>query len=312
MDTELILKKYEKYCIGLIKSGIITLKDVEIQTKNICLASVIHDSANLRYVGKTGRRSIKQDKEICLAAIKPFSLDISIFSIGMLKIGLSNKNDVLKYVDNQTVDICLAAIAEDIEELSDIRNQTTYICCKAIEMNPFALEYIKNQTKFLIHYAIDINYNALQLVRNQTKDIVMYALKKSPEAIKYSNYQDDEICCIAIKSDISFLIYVINQTEKVCLFAVQKNPKAMKYIRKQTEDLCIKCLQITPKVFKYIRTQTAKICKYALVDEKNRSIAKYGLEFPTIHYQWNNVKDNYYFSNLKQKKKKLTDCIILF
>lgn len=52
----------------------------------------------------------------------------------------------LKYVKNQTYDICLTAIKQDASAFMYVKNQTDEICMAAVKLDERNLKYIKNQT----------------------------------------------------------------------------------------------------------------------------------------------------------------------
>ena len=79
----------------------------------------------------------------------------------------------LKYVENQTPEICLAAVKEDGESLYYVKNKTPEICLAALEQDDEALEFvplelIKETFKLAIKPKIDntniINYSRFEIM----------------------------------------------------------------------------------------------------------------------------------------------------
>ena len=50
----------------------------------------------------------------------------------------------MKYVKEQTLQICLAAIRRIGDALQDIKEQTPEICLAAVQQNGYALRYVKD------------------------------------------------------------------------------------------------------------------------------------------------------------------------
>lgn len=82
----------------------------------------------------------------------------------------------LRFVIEQTPDICLAAVNEYGEALKYVKDQTPEICLAAVRHNGYALQYVKEQTH----------------------EICLAAVKKDCEAIQYveERFLDDEIILV--------------------------------------------------------------------------------------------------------------------
>ena len=68
-----------------------------------------------------------------------------------------------------------------------INNQTEEVCMAAVKQNGFTLQYVENQTEEICLAAVNQNGLALQLVKNQTEDICLAAVKQDGWALKYVN-----------------------------------------------------------------------------------------------------------------------------
>ena len=58
----------------------------------------------------------------------------------------------LRFVINQTPEICLEAVKNDGYSLEYVINQTQEICLEAVKQHGFALRFVINQTPLIIHY----------------------------------------------------------------------------------------------------------------------------------------------------------------
>jgi len=78
----------------------------------------------------------------------------------------------LKYIEDQTEEICLEAVRKDPFALMDVRNQTETICLEAVRMNVLALNYVRNQTEEICTAAINQGINAISFVKVFKSDFV--------------------------------------------------------------------------------------------------------------------------------------------
>jgi hypothetical protein len=93
--------------------------------------------------------------EMCLIAIKDVKSDIGFVLDHMPKhlinddfcsLIIKDYGLALKYVKNQTPEICLAAVKNSGHALQYVKNQTPEICLAAIKKTRFAIKYVKNKT----------------------------------------------------------------------------------------------------------------------------------------------------------------------
>jgi hypothetical protein len=116
--------------------------------------------------------------------------------------------DILKYIKNQTPDICLAAVKQDGMTLQYVQSQTPDICLAAVEQTGMALQY----------------------VQSQTPDICLAAVKQDGMALQYVQSQTPDMCLAAVKQDGMVLKHVQNKTEEICIAAVEQNRDALRYV----------------------------------------------------------------------------------
>lgn len=96
------------------------------------------------------------------------------------------------------------AVSKNAMWLKYVKNQTPEICLAAVEQNGLALQYVINQTPEICLEAVKQNFSALQYVRNQTPEICLAALG-------YSG--NDENCLLYIR-DLSVLKPYLNVKKK--------------------------------------------------------------------------------------------------
>jgi len=89
--------------------------------------------------------------------------------------------------------------------------QTGEICLEAVKQNGWALEYVKEQTREICLEAVKENGLALMCVKEQTREICLEAVKRDGCALEYVEKQDKEICLEAVKRNAWALVYVKKQ-----------------------------------------------------------------------------------------------------
>jgi len=74
---------------------------------------------------------------------------------------------LLKFIKNQTEDMCLLAVSRSCYVLGYVHNQTDEICMTAVEHNGIVLEDVENQTDEICYAAVLSNENAIQYIRDE-------------------------------------------------------------------------------------------------------------------------------------------------
>ena len=131
-------------------------------------------------------KKYKADKFILHERVRIGNVDAS--NIHMMYQACSNKDQYLaikynglmiEHLENQTDEMCLAAINQNYQAIQYIKEQTEEMCLKAVSQNWRALEYVKNQTDEMCLNAISQNWCALDYVKNQTDEICSKAISYS-------------------------------------------------------------------------------------------------------------------------------------
>jgi len=177
-------------------------------------------SAIINYVGEEALKAVKQD------------------------------GDALKYVKDQTPEICTEAVKRNGYALKYVKDQTPEICTEAVKRNGYALRYVKDQTPEICTEAVKRNGYALKYVKDQTPEICTEAVKRNGYALRYVKDQTPEICTEAVKRNGYALRYVKDQTPEICTEAVKQDGDALKYVNKsifepdgntKTKQPCPRC-----------------------------------------------------------------------
>lgn len=79
----------------------------------------------------------------------------------------------------------LNAVKQDGLAVKFVKDQTEEICREAVNENGMALQYVKDQTDEICIHTVGQDGMALQYVREPTADICKAALLNNPEAVKF-------------------------------------------------------------------------------------------------------------------------------
>jgi predicted RNase H-like nuclease len=208
-------------------------------------------------------------------------------------------NNFLKYVKEQTPEICLKAVKQNGNALEYVKEQTPELCLEAVKENGYSLQYVKEQTPEICLEAVKKNWSALQYVKEQTPEICLEAVKKNWSALQYVKEQTPEICLEAVKKNLSALQYVKEQTPEICLKAVKQNGKALKYVKEQTPEICLEAVKQNGHALLYVKEQTPELCLKAV---KQNGYALLYVKEQTIEMCLEAVKQNIkFFAYFKNK-----------
>ena len=79
----------------------------------------------------------------------------------------------------------LEAVKEDGFALRYVHNQTPEICLEAVKKYGFALQYVHNQTPEICLAAVKRDGHTLQYVHNRTPEICLAAVRQEGKALQY-------------------------------------------------------------------------------------------------------------------------------
>jgi len=174
----------------------------------------------------------------------------------------------LKYVKNQTDEICKFAIEQHYYVLAHIKNQTDEICKLVVRRDGFMLKHVKNQTDEICKLAVRQYGPALQYVKNQTEEICKLAVECIGIALEHVKNQTDEICKLAVQNTGLALQYVKNPTEEIRRMAIEQNWRAIEFIKHehQTDEIIKSAVQQSWMAIRHV-TQNRSDDVLRLIDQ---------------------------------------------
>ena len=113
----------------------------------------------------------------------------------------------IKYVKEQTPELCLAAVKQEAHVLEFIKEQTEKICLIAVKQERLALKHVKEQTEKICLAAVNKNGEALEFVKEQTTKICLVAVNQTGLALLYVKEQTKRyLYCLVIKTLYNYIM----------------------------------------------------------------------------------------------------------
>jgi hypothetical protein len=232
----------------------------------------------------TKTKTIDGELKVNMIEIEEIIL-IKDFINSMPLIAVQQNGMLLKYIDTQTEEICLAAVKRTGCALQFVKNQTEEICIEAIKNSGY-LKFVKDQTEKICLIAIH-NGHSLSDIKEQTKEICIAAVSKIYtygnilQSVKiYTPVEDyKEICITAVKNQGFEYKYVLKQYLEldkypdsyadICIEAIKSNSNVFRYLTEEekTFEVCMTAVKISGFLLQYINSKMpryAEICIEAI------------------------------------------------
>lgn len=115
-------------------------------------------------------------------------LDSLLDTDNILKLICVN-GDMLKYLKEQTEEICLRAVQQNGNALEYVKKQTEEICMEAVKQNGVALRYVEEQTFEICFAAVSQTKNALEYSKFLHPEITLEAVKNGMGLLEWSKIE---------------------------------------------------------------------------------------------------------------------------
>lgn len=213
-----VVNQHQMLCFVAVRENGFSLKYVKEQDREICTAAVSENGFALKYVKD-------QTAAICKVAVTQNWRTIKLvenLTPELCLIAVESElvnGDALHLIPDefQTPEVIIASVTRNglnIYYVSE-KNQSFEVCVAALKQDIYALEYIKTQTPGICLEAVNIDGIGLDLVRIQTPEICLAAVKQNGLALDYVELQTFDICVAAILQDPDAIEYVEDQTEEL-------------------------------------------------------------------------------------------------
>ena len=147
-------------------------------------------------------------------------------------------------------DFCLEITKQCGYTLQFIKNQTEEMCINAITNYPDAITNVQNKTKKI--WITAIKCKSMIVLSILEKSILLSDVDSTIQ-ISY-----DEFCMEAVKHDGLYLYFIKDQTDDLCLTAVRQNGHALEYVNDQTKEICIEAVMQNKDAIQYVQNKQKK------------------------------------------------------
>lgn len=215
--------------------------------------------------------NVIQTREICLQQVKLDGMMLKYVKNQTMEIceeAIKNNYQALCYANYQPEYLCLKAVQNNGKLIKYVKQKTEKICEAAVKHNSYALKHVINQTSEICEMTIKNNGLALQYVLEQTEELCLMAIRQNKKAFRYIRKQTPKICLEIVQIDGNYIQYVENQTEDIKIEAIKQNKNAFVHIENQSEEFCLKAVQINGSILQYIRNKTYEICYEAIMQNE--------------------------------------------
>jgi len=187
----------------------------------------------------------------------------------LCKIAVSQAGNILRIVENQTEDICLAAVTSKNKNTDSallfVKDQTESVCIAAVSNIPESLKYVVNQTDAICLAAVKKSGNSLRFVRVHTEEICLAAVTQSGRNLEYVRYQTPRICLAAVTQDSSAIEFLVEQTQDLCMVAISKGKAGIIwFVKDQTPEICLAAVTRDGVSVDHIIDQSPEVCMAAV------------------------------------------------
>lgn len=172
------------------------------------------------------------------------------------------KNNKIIYDYNLT---SLKKQIDNGQALKYVVNQTKEICEFSVKKYPLSLQFVKNKTNKICQIAIKKNPESLKYILSPSLDLQMLAVSKNGHIIKYIKNPNEDVCKKAVAQNCQSIIYIDHPSIETCLIAIKKNPETIRYIKQATHEMILLALSLNPKLtINFIKNLNSDYIDYAM------------------------------------------------
>jgi hypothetical protein len=189
--------------------------------------------------------------------------------------------DALQFVHNQTFAVCMAAVQNYMQEgLRFVQGQTPEdyftICKEAVACCPYNLEFVQGlsleQYQELCMIAVERDGHILKFIKDQTPEMCKAAILSNTDpwygsVLEHVKEQTEELCMLAVlQPGYGAIRHAKFQNLAMCLIAVRDNGYDLQHVNKEfkTHDVCMAAVQRFGWAIEFVENKTAEICEAAI------------------------------------------------
>ena len=294
-------KLNDELLLMVIKNNPFAIKYINNPSDELCKISVQTCGTSIRFIKKTF--------DMCMMAVEQniFSFQyIGDIYYGVTKYVLNKKGRLLKYVKNQTPELCLIAVSNNGEALEFVKNQTEEICWAAIKQDGNAIYFAKEQTYEMCMYAINNGCPLFSIKQPITLEMAMLAVSRKGYNIEHVPPEiiTQEMCIIAAQNElyeiddippqfrtqkvyegiINNWPYIIEDMDEPQEYhwrtAIQKDGRILQNLPNKTYELCLLAVQNKPSALEFVPIEFRTMELLTIAFTKDIKVLRY-IDGPT-------------------------------
>ncbi len=103
----------------------------------------------------------------------------------LYRLAITQNYHMLKYVTNQTEEMCKLTVQHHGGALRHVDHQTEEICKLAVRQNGYSVRFVKDQTEEICKLAVQQDGLSLYWVKEQTEEICRLAVQQDRKSLNY-------------------------------------------------------------------------------------------------------------------------------
>ena len=219
---------------------------VPLQAKQYYEEAMIH-LIDLEEISLEDLNEEQQTEAVCLAAVKKRGWE-------------------LKYVINQTPEICIEAILDEPSVVQIAKYIPEELWYKLIEEDvvyfrefpaPLARDEVYKKT-------LELNPEVIEIIKNPSEELQLIAVEKQPETIRLIESPSETVQKVAVTQWAGAIGFIENPTDEVKKMVILKNPASIRYIHEQTQELQQLAVKEDPTVLSHLSDPSIRVILEAL------------------------------------------------
>lgn len=155
----------------------------------------------------------------------------------------------LRFVKNQTEELCIEAIKKNITAFKYVKNQTYNTCTAVLDKSLEYFKYIKEPTLEIKKYLLSKDGTYIKDFENPSEELIIEAVKSKPESIFFISKPSEKVLEVLFKYDGSYLEYYPTENVELQKIAIANNILSINFIKEPCKDIILLFAMTYPEYF---------------------------------------------------------------
>lgn len=179
-------------------------------------------------------------------------------TIGMAMFCVEQEGDTLRFIAPQyhTFEVCKAAAHSNPDSLRFVYEQTEEICMEYVKVSGKSLCYVENQTEEMAWLSVLKDWDNIEYVKNQPESMCWMAIEADPDNLCYINNRTAEMNLLAVRKKGTAIAWLSDKekTPEICRIAVEQDGRNIRFVprEKRTVELNLLAVQNTWKALAFL------------------------------------------------------------